>query len=599
MLRRVMILMAAASTTLLRAQTADPAELFKQSCAMCHEGGADSRAPSVEALRQRSPEAIVTALVSGAMRIQGSRLGGAERRALAEYLAGRKINTDVAGAAMGRCPAQTTFSPGTGASWNGWGKDSSNTRFQPAAQAGITAEQLPRLKLKWAFGFPDATSAWAQPSVVGGRVFVGSHNGTVYSLDAKTGCIYWTFTAGGGVRNAMVIGPRAGGSGYAVYFGDTSATAYALDAATGQKLWSRKVDDHPLARITGTPTLYRGQLYVGVSSYEEAAGARPDYGCCTFRGSLSALDAKTGATVWKTYTVPEAKPRGKSSLGVTLYGPAGAGIWSTPAIDAKRRVVYAATGNTYSDPQLPTSDAVIAFDMATGKIKWTRQVTPKDVWITTCVTGSTNPNCPEEAGGDFDFGNAPILTTMRNRREVIIIGQKSGVGYALDPAAEGELLWQYRAGEGSTLGGMEWGSAVDGENAYFPVSDMYASKPGGLHAVNLMTGKPVWVAPPVTPKCANERGCSAAQSAAITVLPGLVFSGANDGVLRAYATKDGAIVWQFDTNGEFTTVNGVPAKGASMIGPGPVIVGGMLFVNSGYAGFGGREGNVLLALGLE
>ena len=303
MLRRVMILMAAASTILLRAQTADPAELFKQSCAMCHEGGADSRAPSVEALRQRSPEAIVTALVSGAMRIQGSRLGGAERRALAEYLAGRKINTDVAGAATGRCSAQTTFSPGTGASWNGWGKDSSNTRFQPAAQAGITAEQLPRLKLKWAFGFPDATSAWAQPSVVGGRVFVGSHNGTVYSLDAKSGCIYWTFTAGGGVRNAMVIGPRAGGA-YAVYFGDTSATAYALDAATGQKLWSRKVDDHPLARITGTPTLYRGQLYVGVSSYEEAAGARPDYGCCTFRGSLSALDAKTGATVWKTYTVP-------------------------------------------------------------------------------------------------------------------------------------------------------------------------------------------------------------------------------------------------------------------------------------------------------
>ncbi|HEV2198502.1 MAG TPA: PQQ-binding-like beta-propeller repeat protein [Bryobacteraceae bacterium] len=303
--------------------------------------------------------------------------------------------------------------------------------------------------------------------------------------------------------------------------------------------------------------------------------------------------------VRQTYTVPEPKPRGTSSTGVTRYGPAGAGIWSSPVIDTKRGVAYAATANTYADPQLPTSDAVIAFDLATGKIKWTRQVTPKDVWIATCVTGSTNPNCPEESGGDFDFGNAPILTTLRNRRDVIVIGQKSGVGYALDPTAEGEILWQYRAGVGSTLGGMEWGSAVDGENVYLPVSDMNTPAPGGLHAVDLMTGRRKRMAPPVTPKCASEPGCSAAQSAAITVIPGLVFSGANDGVLRAYSTKDGSVVWQFDTNGEFHTVNGVPAKGASMIGPGPVIVGGMLFVNSGYAGFGGRQGNALLALGLE
>jgi polyvinyl alcohol dehydrogenase (cytochrome) len=534
------------------------------------------------------------------MRLQGSRLGGAERRAVAEYLSGRKINIDVAGATTGRCPAQTKFDLRSGPAWNGWGRELTNTRFQTEAQAGLTAEQVPRLKLKWAFGYPDATSAWAQPSVAGGRVFVGSHNGTIYSLDAKTGCIYWTFGAGGGVRNAMVIGPRSGG-GYAVYFGDSNATAYALDASTGRKLWSRKVDDHPLARITGTPTLYQGRLYVPVASYEEAAGGDPHYTCCTFRGNLSALNAETGAVVWKTFTLPEpAKPRGQNPDGATLYGPAGVGIWSSPAIDAKRKLVYASTGNAFAEPQPPTSDAVLAFDLATGKIKWVRQATPKDVWVTGCRAGSSNPNCTEDPGPDFDFGNPPILTAMPNRKDVIVIGQKSGVGYALDPDAEGEILWQYRAGEGSTLGGMEWGSAVDANNVYFPVSDMYASQPGGLHAVDLMTGQRAWFAPPVTPKCdEGTTGCSAAQSAAITVIRGLIFSGANDGVLRAYSAKDGSIFWEFNTNGEFKTVNGVPAKGASMIGPGPVIAGGMLFVNSGYAGYGGRSGNVLLALGLE
>ena len=238
-----------AGLALAQTPAPDGTAVFQRSCASCHNGAADSRAPRVETLREYSPEVIIDALVSGAMRVQGSRLGGAERRAVAEYLSGRKISVDVAGAATGRCPAQTNFDLRSGPAWNGWGRELTNTRFQTEAQAGLTAEQVPRLKLKWAFGYPDATSAWAQPSVAGGRVFVGCHNGTIYSLDAKTGCIYWTFGAGGGVRNAMVIGPRARG-GYAVYFGDSSATAYALDASTGRKLWSRKVDTHPLARIT-------------------------------------------------------------------------------------------------------------------------------------------------------------------------------------------------------------------------------------------------------------------------------------------------------------------------------------------------------------
>lgn len=583
------------------AQTPDGAALFKQRCGACHDGAQNSRAPSPEELRERTPESIVQALEIGPMRIVGARLSGGERRSIAEHLTGKKIGVDVAGATVGRCTSQTPFpDPASLPMWNGWGGTPANTRFQPDKQAGLMAEQVPRLKLKWAFGFPDASSAWSQPAVAGGRVFVGSQNGTVYSLDAKTGCIYWTFGVQGGARSGIAIGPREGGHGSVVYFGDTSANAYAVDAATGQKLWVRKIDEHPLARITGTPVLYQGRVYLGVASYEESQASSPEYECCTFRGSLSALDAKTGKVLWKTYTIgTEPKPRTKSASGKTLWGPAGAGIWSSPTIDAKRGVVYAATGNSYSEPESSNSDAVLAFEVETGKIRWSRQTLPKDVWVVGCRPGSTNANCPNDSGPDYDFGNSPILATLANGRDLIVIGQKSGVGYALDPEKRGEVRWQYRAGEGSSLGGMEWGSAADSDNAYFPVSDMYRPKPGGLHAVSLMTGERVWYAPPPPEKCATGPGCNAAQSAAITVIPGVVFSPSNDGALRAYSTKDGSIIWEFDTNREFETVNGVPAKGASMIGPGPAIAGGMVYVNSGYVGFGGRAGNVLLAFGVE
>jgi polyvinyl alcohol dehydrogenase (cytochrome) len=595
---RFALLLTAAATAL--AQAPDGAALFRNHCAACHAGEGDARAPSLEAMRPRAPEAILTALVSGSMRVQGSRLGGPERRAIAEHITGRKISGDVAGSATGRC-SEKSAAPNfaSGPRWNGWGASPANTRFQPEPEAGLTASLLPRLKLKWAFGFPDAIVSWAQPSVVGGRVFVGSQNGTVYALDARTGCIYWTFGANGGVRTTVSIGPRSGSNSFAAYFGDTSANLYALDAATGRQLWVRKLDSHPLARVTASPALHKGRLYVGLSSYEEAQGADPHYECCSFRGSLSAVDAHTGAIVWKTYTIEaEPKPRGKSSAGKTLWGPSGAAIWSSPTIDEKRGDVYAATGNTYSNPAQPRSDAVIAFALDTGRIRWTRQVTPNDTFLSGC-RGAGNANCPEPNGPDHDFGNAPILTRLADGRDVIVIGQKSGVGFAMDPDKEGAVLWQYRAGQGGALGGIQWGSAVDARHAYFAVSDITRPRPGGLHAVHLGTGERAWLAPPPPLQCAPGRGCNAAQAAAITVLPGAVLSGSNDGALRAYSTRDGVIMWEYDTNREFETVNGVPARGASMQGPGPVAAGGMLFVNSGYGAFGGRPGNVLLAFALD
>ena len=199
--------------------------------------------------------------------------------------------------------------------------------FSAGGAAGLTPADLPKLKLKWAIGFPDAELAWSEPTVLGGRVFVGSQNGTIYSLDAKSGCIYWTFLADGGVRASVSIGPSAGpGSPYSAYFSDQRGNAYSLDATTGKLNWQKHVEDHPIVRLTGSPTLHDGRLYVPSASLEESQGGIPTYECCTFRGSITTLDARTGAVVWKTFMIPdEPRPPKKNAVGTTLWGPSGAG----------------------------------------------------------------------------------------------------------------------------------------------------------------------------------------------------------------------------------------------------------------------------------
>lgn len=577
-------------------QTPNGAAIFDNNCAACHTTS-DTRVPSVEALGQRTPEAIVDALTKGVMIEQGGALSAAERQAVAEYLTGSTLRASGAPSSSGLCEAPPApFNLASGPQWNGWSPGTGNTRFQPADQAGLTPEQTPRLSLKWAFGFPDATSARSLPTVAGGRVFVGSQRGAVYSLDAASGCIVWTFQAAASVRSAIVLGPRAGG-GTTAYFGDGRSNVYAIDAATGRQLWTRRIDDHPSSHVTGAPALDQDRLYVSIASGEEGQGGNAKYECCTFRGSVVALNIATGAVAWKTYTIDrEPRPIGRNRSGTTRWGPSGAGIWASPTLDVKRRLVYGATGNNYTEPVQTTSDAVIAFSMDTGKIVWSAQLTPNDVFVTGCGA-NPGPNCPDDLGPDFDFGNAPMLTTVGGK-DLIVIGQKSGVGWALDPDRQGALVWQYRAGKGSALGGMEFGSALDGERAYFPVADGNQPTAGELHAVTLATGERAWVAMPRPLLCGERmRGCTPALLAAITVIPGVVFAGAQDGGIRAYSTKDGSLIWEYDTNREFQTVNGVAAKGASINGPGPVVAGGMLFINSGYGALGGRPGNVLLAFG--
>jgi polyvinyl alcohol dehydrogenase (cytochrome) len=573
-------------------QPSEGAALYDGACGMCHDApAAGSRAPQKDAMHDRSPEAIVDALTGGAMRYQGISLSGPERRAIAEYITGRRIGGDLTGTAVGRC----TNPPGLGKPagspmWNGWGPTRENTHFQSAAQAGLTAEQVPRLTLKWAFAFPDTTSAWGQPTIVGGRLFVGSQNGTVYALDAKSGCSIWTFTASGGVRASISIGSNR------AYFSDQKGYAYALDAVTGRQIWRRKVDDHPLVRLTGSPALHEGRLYVPTSSYEEA-GKSPTYPCCTFRGSIVALDAASGDVRWRAYTISEeAKVIGTRADGVEAWGPAGGAVWSAPTIDITRGALYVGVGNTYAGKVThPTANSVAAFDLETGRLLWAKQVAAPDIFG--CRVGESN--CGERPGPDFDFGSSPALVKLSNGRDAIVIGNKSGIGYAMDPDRQGEILWEYRTGKGGALGGIEWGAAVDADQAYFPVADGNSPTPGGLHAVKLATGEKAWFAPPPAPACGQPgRGCNGAQSAAITAIPGVVFSASMDGAIRAFAAKDGTVIWTFDTNREFETLNGVKGKGGSMNGPAPVVVGGMLYVNSGYGAFGSRVGNVLLAFGL-
>ncbi len=583
-------------------------EIYKQQCAICHERSSETRAPAPTAMRQMSPQAIVKALESGVMKQQGASLSAAQRNSVAAFLAAKAGAEPIT--TQGLC---ATTGPPLAQAWNGWSPGpSNNARFQ--RDTDITASNLSRLKLKWAFAFKETFVAFGQPSVVGGRLFVASANRNVYSLDAKSGCQHWAFQAEAPVRTAVTIASVEGRS--LAFFGDLKATAYAVDSITGELVWAVKVDPHPKSRIAGSIVYHDGRIYVPITAAEEGPQLDPKYECCSARGGIAALDAKTGKQIWKTPTITEeAKRTGVNWAGTPTWGPSGASIWSAPTIDVERKLIYGATGDNFSKPSTKTSDAIIAFDLGTGKIVWTRQFTANDVFNMNpiCRGSEKPPGCPDPNGPDFDFGASLILEKMPDGKRVLIGSQKSGHVHALDPDHDGEILWQARPGEGGTLGGIQWGSASDGKNVYAAVSDIrfksaqlvdgkrkFGVDPqagGGLHALDLMTGAKVWSAPP--PQCGERPNCSPAQSAAVTAIPGVVFSGGVDGRLRAYSTRDGTVLWDFDTAREFAVVNGGSAKGGSMDGAGPAIAGGMLFVGSGYGIWGGLPGNVLLAFSLD
>jgi len=591
----------------------DGPTLYKQLCESCHEAGTE-RAPSRDVLRAMTPERVLTAMESGPMLSMAAGRTGVERRAIAEFITGKSFSQALSTTPSPQtmCNAGGEFNPLAGPRWSAWGVNTSNTRYQDAAMAGLTAADVPRLRVKWAFAFPGELSVDSQPTVAGGRVFAGTQSGAVYALDAASGCVRWMFQAAAAVRAAVSVGriDTRSGQRLAAFIGDRSGNVYAVDAGSGELLWKRRIDDFPFARVTGSPTFHNGRLYVGVASGEETAGAVADYECCKFRGSLVALDAADGRQVWKTYTIEPAKPTTKNKVGTQLWGPSGAPIWSSPAIDTERNAVYVTTGNNYSGPATRNSDAFMAFDLRDGHLLWSKQMTPADDWNTSCRLPD-QINCTNREAPDFDFASPPILVRLPNGRRAVVAGQKSGVVHALDPDRNGELIWQERVGKGGINGGVQWGSAADQTTMYvalsdiarFPVPNSQATVPdpstgGGMFALRLDSGQRVWHTPPSADACRGRERCSPAQSAAVSAMPGVAFSGSVDGHIRAFAAGDGKVVWDFDTVKTYETVNGVAGRGGSLNVGGPAISGGMLFLNSGYVQ-NGIPGNVLLAFSVD
>lgn len=603
-------------TSALLAQTPsgpDGPAIYKERCASCHDAPAE-RVPSLATIKAMSGESIYVALTTGSMKSRAEGLSTLQLFALIGYLV-PPGSAKTSESLTPTCKAEKDFRlTANSPEWNGWSPSVSNSRFQDASGAKLTASQVSKLKLKWAFNLGDVTVSRSQPAVVGGRVFIGTANGVVYSLDADSGCTRWGFRAAAAMRSGVTVGDVNGSP--AVFFGDSGANVYGLDAKTGEQLWKVHPAQHYATTITGTARYYKGVVYQPLASFEEALGADPKFECCTYRGSVVALEAATGKTLWQTYTIPEpAKPVRKSSAGTQESGPSGASIWSAPTIDEKLGALYVATGDNYSDPPTNSSDAILAMDLQTGKLLWSSQLTANDAFNTAC--GAPQPaNCPEAKGPDFDFGQPPILVSLGGGKRALVIAQKSGLVHAVDPDKKGEILWQTRAGQGSALGGSQWGSAADTQKVYVAISDvgigavadpksplgykltLDPNKGGGLHALDLKTGKIVWSAK-VTPCAAGRTDCSPAQSAAVTVIPGVVFSGSVDGHLRAYSASTSEVLWDFDTEREFPAVNGKPAHGGSIDGAGAAVVNGMVFTNSGYSQWGGMPGNVLLAFSVD
>jgi polyvinyl alcohol dehydrogenase (cytochrome) len=573
------------------------AAVYAKRCAMCHDQNSD-RIPSRKALEQMTALQIRRALDSGVMMSIAYPMSQAEREVVASYLG--KSGGRVPPPPQAFCQDRTVkVSGGSPFIWNGWSPSITNTRFQTQKAAGLNIDQVKNLKLKWAFGFEGDVVAFSQPAVIGDEIFVGSAGGVVYALRAETGCIQWTHLARGPVRQ-VIVAPI--GEKHAVLFGDLTGWFYELQAESGELLWEKHIEEHDAARLTGTPVAYEGTVYVPVASWEESRSHNPKYQCCTFRGNLVALRVSDGDVIWRTYTVPEPTKNGKERNGVQGLGPSGAGIWSAPTLDLKRKLIYAGTGNNYSPPATSTSDAVLAVDMASGKIVWSTQVYAGDV------------HSGYETGPDHDFGSSAMLVKIADGRDLLVAGCKDGIVYALDPDRNGKIIWQARVGIGVVpYGGVLWGTATDGNNVYASTSDMAhveipagsgspesqeldPTKGGGLAALRLSDGGKVWY---FTPKPCYTPGCSPAQPGALTVIPDVVFSGSMDGHIRAFSTKDGTVLWDFDTLRDFDTINKVKAKGGAIDGPGAVVVNGMVFVNSGYGRYGGLPGNVLLAFSPE
>jgi polyvinyl alcohol dehydrogenase (cytochrome) len=569
--------------------------LFEANCLSCHNGTVP-KAPQTVWLEMMAPDAILGAMNGGIMSQQAAHLSAAEKVQVAEYLTRTPLASYKPPAPPPMCSAEKmAFAKNSPPARVGWGHDTK--RFVPAAVAGLTAAQVPSLKLKWAMAYPAAQRARSQPSIGWGAIFVGSQDGTVYALDLDTGCTKWRYRASAEVRTAIVADPNRN----RLYFGDVLARAYALDAFTGKLIWQHKVDDHPNATMTGSPTLGKNLLFVPMSSLEVTAAADPAYACCTFRGSVAALNLDTGKTIWKSYTVTKTPTaQGKTAVGTEIIGPSGAPVWNSPTYDAATDRLYFGSGENYSSPADENSDAIFALNAKTGDRLWTTQLTKGDAWNVGCMMG--NDNCPAEKGPDLDVASSPLLIDLGKGKSMIVAGQKSGAVHGLDTQT-GKIIWRTVLGHGGTQGGVHFGKAADGTTVYVPINDMADTRDArvydakirgaGIHAVDAATGKILWrnLADNI---CKGRANCDPGISSAVTAMPGVVFAGHLDGRFRAYDQKTGNVVWSVDTTEKVKTISGAVSSGGGMSGPGATVANGHVVVNSGYGLYYHMPGNLLM-----
>ncbi len=590
--------------------------LYDAHCAGCHDNPA-MKAPTRQALGNQSREAILVALEFGKMQPMAAHLSQQERRLIALHL------TDSAEGVYDWLADAACENPLAGGATRlgNWGLGPHNRRFVANAEAGINRDNVDSLKLAWTLALPRVTDMRSQPALIGDTLYLGDRAGMLYALDRHSGCIHRHREVMAGVRSAITVADGPDGAPLLV-FADSLATVFALDPNTLETVWQTPAKLFESSVVTGSISHHAGRLYVPVSSYEVAVAGGPGHACCQSHGGVIALDATSGEQLWAWHATPGATLQGHRADGSAWYGPSGASVWTTPAIDAARNRLYIGTGQNLSRPATDTSDAILALDLDSGEPVWRFQATADDVWNAACQNDGAN--CPSQPGPDFDFGASIIISEAADGRPLLLAGQKSGMVHALDPDANGALVWQTGVSQGSTNGGVHWGMGLAGKRLIVPIADPERDMPGytpapGLYALDATSGTPLWEHP-VTRDCdfpmehaplvglaqvragggqplEEQYRCSYyyGLSAATTVTPQLAFSGGLDGRIRAFDIRNGEVLWEAATAVPFRGTNGVDGHGGAIDVSGQVVNDGWLYVLSGYSMFGQLPGNVLLA----
>ena len=608
----VVCIIAAFSATYPSLANEQGADIYQTRCAVCHAGTDRNAGPTLESIQAMSSVEIRFTLLEGKMKGHASSLSDSQLESLLRFLVGNRPDaTTVSGSSTACSNNPISFN----ATMTSWGFNAQNTRHQ--IHTLINTESINRLELAWSFGLPETSTARSQPIITDNTVFVASTSGHIYALDRASGCERWHYRSENPLRTSLTLGTV--NSSPALFIGDQRRGVLAIDANRGDLLWRSQVGLFDASMLTGGTVQHGNRLFVPISAFGVALAQNPDYECCKSHGGVRALDADTGNILWTAHMTANAEKTYESSAGTQMWGPSGAPVWTTPAIDPKRRRIYVGTGENTSTPATELSDAIVAINMDTGEIVWSYQGTSGDAFNMACGW-RRGPSCPKENGPDFDFGASPAIATLSNGRDVIVAGQKSGDVHCLD-AETGTLIWQTKVGQGSALGGIHWGIAVSKDRVVVPVADPgsargdYQPTPG-VYVLDLDTGKVIW-------SHKAERGCTPengeqqrarrrsggnrwpacprryAFSAAASSTPDLALASALNGRTMAFDLSDGTVLWEYDTVQQFDTVNGVEAHGGAIDSAGAQVVDDMLFVQSGYGMFGQMPGNVLLAYRLQ